>query len=205
MSIRLMDAVWNGAPYKGTDLLLLLALADYANDAGLCWPTLKTLSKKARLDDCRSMRRHLDKFLADGILLRMRRPGTSTLTQLLIPASWYFVPSPGHDPSPGDGYPQGYPHEGVSQPQGVSQPPSQGVSQPPQGVSQPPSQGAAQPPDPSSADPSLEPSGDPSPRSLPAARSEPAPLKITREEYLRRREAAQRTEQERLYGKAVGQ
>lgn len=43
-----MTAVWELSPYRGERLLIHLALADYANDEGVCWPGQKTLARKAR-------------------------------------------------------------------------------------------------------------------------------------------------------------
>jgi hypothetical protein len=48
MSIRLMTWVWANSPYSGERLLLHLALADFANDEGECFPSHGTLAKKAR-------------------------------------------------------------------------------------------------------------------------------------------------------------
>lgn len=48
MSIRLMTWVWANSPYSGERLLLHLALADFANDEGVCFPSHGTLAKKAR-------------------------------------------------------------------------------------------------------------------------------------------------------------
>ena len=49
MSIRIMSAVWDQAPHKRERLLVLLALADFADDSGLCWPSLPTIAAKARI------------------------------------------------------------------------------------------------------------------------------------------------------------
>lgn len=49
MSISLMTHVWDNYQQKGGRMLLMLALADYANDADQCWPSIDALSKKARL------------------------------------------------------------------------------------------------------------------------------------------------------------
>jgi len=49
MSIAVMSRVWQDADADGTMLLLLLALADYSNDAGLSWPSVATLARKIRL------------------------------------------------------------------------------------------------------------------------------------------------------------
>lgn len=49
MSVKVMSGVWADADVKGGTLLVLLALADFANDEGECWPSLDTLAHKARL------------------------------------------------------------------------------------------------------------------------------------------------------------
>lgn len=51
MSIKLISAVWENAPVDGQRLLVLLALADYANDDGYCWPSVPNLAAKARASD----------------------------------------------------------------------------------------------------------------------------------------------------------
>ncbi len=51
MSIEVMSAVWKHAPVKGGDLLVLLALADHANDRGMCWPSIPKLAEKSRLKE----------------------------------------------------------------------------------------------------------------------------------------------------------
>lgn len=43
-----MSHVWECSPFKGERLLLHLALADFANDEGECWPSQPTLARKAR-------------------------------------------------------------------------------------------------------------------------------------------------------------
>jgi hypothetical protein len=51
MSIRWLSAVWIESPYRGEHLLLHLALADFANDEGICWPSVRTLAKKSRCSE----------------------------------------------------------------------------------------------------------------------------------------------------------
>ena len=67
MSIRVMVEVWDSAPVSGSDLLLLLALADSANDDGVCWPSQETLSQKTRLNK-RHVQRLLKRLADTGIL-----------------------------------------------------------------------------------------------------------------------------------------
>ena len=49
MSIRMMTLVWDQSQHKGSELLLLLAIADNANDQGVAYPSVRTLAKKTRL------------------------------------------------------------------------------------------------------------------------------------------------------------
>ncbi len=49
MSIRLMTSVWERSDINATQKLVLLALADWANDEGLCWPSIAKLAVKSSL------------------------------------------------------------------------------------------------------------------------------------------------------------
>ena len=49
MSIKLMCAVWEMQDISSTTKLVLLALADSANDEGVCWPSLTTIARKSSL------------------------------------------------------------------------------------------------------------------------------------------------------------
>jgi hypothetical protein len=51
MSMRMMTQVWERSQHKGSELLLMLAIADNANDQGLAYPSAKTLAKKTRLSN----------------------------------------------------------------------------------------------------------------------------------------------------------
>ena len=51
MSIRLMTQLWDNADpaLSGSRLVIMLCLADHANDDGECWPSIDRLAKRARL------------------------------------------------------------------------------------------------------------------------------------------------------------
>ena len=49
MSIKIMTAVWDREDLSSTQKLVLLALADWANDDGLCWPSIERVAKKSSL------------------------------------------------------------------------------------------------------------------------------------------------------------
>ena len=60
MSIKIMAIVWESANVEGATLLVLLALADYANDTGVCWPSRDALAQKSRVSS-----RHVKRILRD--------------------------------------------------------------------------------------------------------------------------------------------
>jgi hypothetical protein len=49
MSMEAMTLVWKYSKQRGTLLLLELALADYANDRNIAWPSINTLARKIRM------------------------------------------------------------------------------------------------------------------------------------------------------------
>ena len=67
MSIRIMSRVWSSAPYDGKELLILLAIADFATDEGTFFASKATLAKKSRCS-VEFVRRTLLKFIDDGVI-----------------------------------------------------------------------------------------------------------------------------------------
>lgn len=65
MSLDALTAVWKHSEQKGGDLLVLLALADYADDMDCVWPSVETLASKARLTS-RHIRRILRRLESAG-------------------------------------------------------------------------------------------------------------------------------------------
>lgn len=42
-----MSYVWDIPSFKGSDKLVMLCLADHADDSGLCWPSIDTIARKS--------------------------------------------------------------------------------------------------------------------------------------------------------------
>jgi hypothetical protein len=63
----MMTAIWDSTPYEGGELLVLLALADWADDQGRCWPSIPSIAHKARMKE-RQVYNILRKLRADEII-----------------------------------------------------------------------------------------------------------------------------------------
>ncbi|XBH21692.1 helix-turn-helix domain-containing protein [Jonesiaceae bacterium BS-20] len=75
MSVKASSWAWSLKSVSGHELLVLLALADAANDDGYCWPSQAEIACKARQVD-RTVRRHLTSLTQKGLIqveTRMRR------------------------------------------------------------------------------------------------------------------------------------
>lgn len=67
MSIRIMDTVWRHYAKGGSHLLALLALADWCDDDGMCYPSMGTIAQKIRLSRMQA-RRVVHGLIEDGLV-----------------------------------------------------------------------------------------------------------------------------------------
>ena len=67
MSVRTMARVWESSMHSGAELLMLLAIADFADDDGNAYPAVQTLAKKCRITS-RNVNRALAKLKKSGEL-----------------------------------------------------------------------------------------------------------------------------------------
>lgn len=86
MSIRATTVVWAESRQKGSALLVLLALADYAHDDGrYAFPSVATLAHKARMSE-RQTKRLLAQLRASGELAPMgEHESGAVVYQILLP------------------------------------------------------------------------------------------------------------------------
>lgn len=81
MSIRVMTAVWDRAQYEEGTLLVLLALADWADDkGGHLFPSIAELAKKSRLKE-RQVYNVLRRLREDGVITVSGGGGRGRRTQ----------------------------------------------------------------------------------------------------------------------------
>ena len=67
MSIKIMSRVWESGPEKQADRFVLLAIADYANDEGECWPSIAGICRKTCMSE-RGVQTIIRRLEADGWL-----------------------------------------------------------------------------------------------------------------------------------------
>ena len=69
MSIRLMSQIWENRDRQltGSKMVILLCLADHANDDGECWPSIARLAERARIDPS-NVTRHINELEGAGYL-----------------------------------------------------------------------------------------------------------------------------------------
>lgn len=86
MSLRLMSAAW-AAHLPSTPKLVLLALADNANDEGTCAPSIKTIMGKCSLSE-RAVFTNINLLEKSGFLLRQNRQFKSNNYTITPPNTW---------------------------------------------------------------------------------------------------------------------
>jgi hypothetical protein len=69
MSIKIMNAVWQCSKQKGTPLLLMIAIADNANDGGEAWPGIEYLAHKIRMSERQTQRLVRDLEKTDELIV----------------------------------------------------------------------------------------------------------------------------------------
>ena len=75
MSIKVMSWIWEHSAASGSELLVLLAMADFADDkGGNIYPSMQTLAKKARMSPDQA-RRVVHKLMADGRVELVQKGG----------------------------------------------------------------------------------------------------------------------------------
>lgn len=84
MSIKLMTAVWERTDISSTQKLVLLALADWANDDGLCWPSIATIATKSSLK-MRAVQMTIRSLEDAGFVMREEVVGRGNRYWLRIP------------------------------------------------------------------------------------------------------------------------
>lgn len=101
MSIRIMAKVWENGPSSQSERFVLLALADYANDAGECWPSIHGVAEKCCMSE-RGVRKIVRRLEESGWLETAVGGGRKGCNQYTINPEPRSAPEPR---SPGTTFP----------------------------------------------------------------------------------------------------
>ena len=74
MSLKAMIWAWDQDITNQSELLILLALADYANEDNECWPKYETLQEKSRVKSKATISKTLKALSEKGLVSIFRRP-----------------------------------------------------------------------------------------------------------------------------------
>ena len=95
MSVHVTSAVWKRSEAEGTTRLVLLRLADQANDDGWCWPALKALAADCRVS-VSSVQRALEALAVFGELAVFRRGKRATNVYRVLVGTPEDAAAPAH-------------------------------------------------------------------------------------------------------------
>ena len=84
MSIKIMSRVWEQHGITPTQKFVLLALADWANDEGLCWPSINRLAVKSCLT-ARCIQKTIRNLEEAGLIRREEVTGKGNKYWISIP------------------------------------------------------------------------------------------------------------------------
>lgn len=103
MSVLASSWVWRYAQAGGTALIVLLAIADHADDDGFAFPSIATLARKARLDE-RTVQRIIRRLVDLGALqiVEATTGGRRSNTYRLVMTISTEISTPVADRHPGE-------------------------------------------------------------------------------------------------------
>ena len=103
MSIKLMSYAWeNYQDSSHVNLLILLTLADHANDDGVCWPSVKRITARVHCSE-KAFYLAMEKLQADGWIKKEHQNGKEVIYTVLSPTVAITGLKP-LQPTPGTGY-----------------------------------------------------------------------------------------------------
>lgn len=91
MSVKVMSYVWDIPLFKGSDKLVMLCLADHADDSGLCWPSIDTIARKSGVSPT-TVKSTLKKLEAGGWLFKRNQFKKTETGRLVRASNQYQLP-----------------------------------------------------------------------------------------------------------------
>lgn len=104
MAIEIMSLVWRDFRGDPTAKLVLLSLADQANNEGWSWPSQAHTADRCMISD-RQLRTWLKWLAAEGWIEVHKRPGKSDMYRVVTPEVGFRTPWKSASAHPGSGLP----------------------------------------------------------------------------------------------------
>lgn len=91
MSVKVMSYVWDIPEFKGSDKLVMLCLADHADDKGMCWPSIDTIARKSGVSPT-TVKNTLKKLEAGGWVAKKNQFKKADTGRLVRSSNLYQLP-----------------------------------------------------------------------------------------------------------------
>lgn len=91
MSIKLMSQVWDVQSLSQPRKMLMLAVADFANEEGLSWPSVETLMRKCGFRSDSGVRRALSELCDEGWLIKSTRSSKAPNGRRVQGSNYYQI------------------------------------------------------------------------------------------------------------------
>lgn len=90
MSVRIMSMVWDDPSFRGNTKLIMLCLADFANDEGCCWPSLNRIAQKCGIS-LSTLKAQLNTLCNDGYIRKETRKKTTSSGEITNDTNLYWI------------------------------------------------------------------------------------------------------------------
>lgn len=90
MSVKIMSFVWDNMELKGNNKLVMLCLADFANDEGYCYPSIETIARKSGIAES-TTKGVIKRLVEDGILQKKQRSKLGDSGRRVATSNAYYL------------------------------------------------------------------------------------------------------------------
>jgi hypothetical protein len=90
MSVQIMSAIWaDGTITNPTELIVMLSIADHANEEGWCFPSIGLIARKSRMSE-RGVQKVIERLIKSGKLDRSIAEGPKGTNVYCFPLKYEF-------------------------------------------------------------------------------------------------------------------
>ncbi|ARO14421.1 hypothetical protein BVG79_01075 [Ketogulonicigenium robustum] len=98
MSVKIMSAIWEAEGIDASECLVLIALADHADDEGRCYPSIARLCKRTKMSD-RGVQKVIARLIEKGFVTVVQNAGRAGSNLYIINPDAGKTPEPCSPPN----------------------------------------------------------------------------------------------------------